>query len=455
MPEKLERSLSLVGCVGAIVGLVIGASIFVLIPTLAGMTGPSLYLAYAISVVPAIFAALYLMQLGGALPVTGANYVAVTRWISPAAGVVIVLTGIIAMISTNCIAAWGFGEYIVAYFPNISVLGVAIGVVVLFGVINWLGVKIFQWTQVLMVVLLLLAMFIFGITGLFHIQPEFQAPLFPEGIGSFFLVVAIATFSWAGFIAITEVAGEVRNPKRNIPVALILSIVIILIIYILQTYVFTGTLLWTEAAEIGPVAVLAAAANFLPEGVVAYIAIAALLAMATTINSIMLLGAREAFALSRDQVMPSFFNRVHSRFKTPYLTIFLITVLSVVGVIFAAGLEQYALMVVFALMITQSFGATAVWRMPKRAPDLYAKALFRFTPFWRRFTWIGCLLTFSLIFLFGLLADLKTGLVFFGIMLLGIVYWYWRKSYLQKRGIDIHKNLRSFSKEVITEIEES
>ncbi len=455
MPEKLERSLSLVGCVAIIVGLVIGASIFVLIPTLAGMTGPSLCLAYVISVVPAIFAALYLMQLGGALPVTGANYVAVTRWISPAAGVVMSLAGIIAMISTNCIAAWGFGEYIVAYFPNISVLGVAIGVVVLFGVINWLGVKIFQWTQVLMVVLLLLAMFIFGITGLFHIQPEFQAPLFPEGIGSFFLVVAIATFSWAGFIAITEVAGEVRNPKRNIPVALILSIVIILIIYTLQTYVFTGTLLWSEAAEIGPAAVLAAAANFLPEWVVAYIAIAALLAMATTINSIMLLGAREAFALSRDQVMPSFFNRVHSRFKTPYLTIFLVTVLSVVGVIFAAGLEQYALMVVFALMIIQGFGATAVWRMPKRAPDLYAKALFQFTPFWRRFTWIGCLLTFSLIFLFGFLADLTTGLVFCGIMLLGIVYWYWRKSYLQKRGIDIHKNLRSFSKEVITEIEES
>lgn len=454
MSAKLERSLSLAGCVGVIVGMVIGASIFVLIPTFAGMTGPSLYLAYVLSVVPAIFTGLYLMQLGGALPVTGANYVAVTRWISPAAGVVISIAGIIAMISTNCIAAWGFAEYIASYFPNISVLWVAIGVVVFFGVINLMGVKIFEWAQVLMVVLLILAMLIFCITGLFHIQPEFQAPLFPKGIGSFFMVVAVATFSWAGFIAITEVAGEVRNPKRNIPVALIVSLIIILIIYVLQTYVFTGTLLWSKAGEIGPTAVLAAARNFLPEWVVAYIAIAALLAMATTINSIMLIGAREAFALSRDQVMPDFFNRVHSRFKTPYLTILLITVLSVIGVIFAAGLEKYALMVVFALMIIQGFGATAVWLMPKRTPDLYEKALFRFPSFWRWFTWIGCVLCFSSIFLFGMLADLKTGIVFFGIMLLGIVYWYWRKSYLQKRDIDIHKNLRSFSEEVITEIEE-
>jgi len=65
LSQRLERSMSLIGAIGLIVGFVVGGSIFVLIPALAGMTGPSLYLAYICSAIPAVFAALYLLQLGG------------------------------------------------------------------------------------------------------------------------------------------------------------------------------------------------------------------------------------------------------------------------------------------------------------------------------------------------------------------------------------------------------
>ena len=447
MSGELERSLSLAGCVGVIVGMVIGASIFVIIPTLAGMTGPSLYLAYVISAVPAIFTALYLIQLAGALPVTGSNYVAVTRWMSPMAGFSVSIAAVIAMISTNCIVAWGIAEYIASYLPNVSKIGVAISVVLAFGLINYLGVKIFEWVQVLMVALLILAMLIFGIAGLFHINPAYTKPFFPKGLGSFFMVVAVATFSWAGFIAITEVAGEVKEPRKNIPLSIIFSLIIIMVIYALQTYVFTGTLLWSKAAKIGPTAVLVSARNFLPGWLVTYIAIAAILAMATTINAIVLMGAREMLAWSRDYLIPVSFNRTHERFKTPYLTVSLVTVFSIFGVIFAASLEKYALMVIFALMIIQSLGATAVWLMPKRAPEI-----FRFSPFWRWFTWIGCVTTFSLIFLFGLLADIKTGIIFFIIMLCGVFYWYLRKFYLEKQGLCIEDKMKQFAEATLGEL---
>ncbi len=452
MSGELERSLSFAGCVGVIVGMVIGASIFVIIPTLAGMTGPSLYLAYVISAVPAIFTALYLMQLAGALPVTGSNYVAVTRWISPMAGFTISIAAVVAMISTNCIVAWGIAEYIASYFPNVSKIGIAISVVLAFGIINYLGVKIFEWVQILMVALLILAMLIFGIAGLFHINPAYNAPLFPKGLGSFFMVVAVATFSWAGFIAITEVAGEVKDPKRNIPLSIIFSLLIIMVIYVLQTYVFTGTLLWSKSAKIGPTAVLVAARNFLPRWAVSYIATAAILAMATTINAIVLMGAREMLAWSRDQVIPASLNRTHKRFKTPYLTVGLITILSICGVIFAASLEKYALMVIFALMVIQGLGSTAVWLMPKRAPEIYSKALFRFSTFWSWFTWLGCVVTFSLIFLFGMLADLKTGIIFLFIMLGGVIYWYLRKSYLYKQGFSIEDRMKEFTDATLGEL---
>ncbi len=453
MSTNLQRSLSLPGAVALTVGFVVGGSIFVLIPTLAGMTGPSLYLAYLLSAIPAVFAALYLIQLGGALPVTGANYIAVTRWISPMAGFSISLAVVVAMVSTNCLVAWGFAEYLVAYIPQLPKMAIAVGVILIFALVNCLGIKTFEKVQVVMLVIFMLAMLLFGIVGMFNIQPELQEPFFPKGLGGFFTVVAVASFSWAGVIAIVEVAGEVKNPKRNVPLTIIISMVIIGLLYMLQTYVFTGTLLWEKSAEIGSAAVLEAAGQFLPKWGVGFIALGALLAMATTINSMILMGAREVLVWSHDLVVPSFFQRISPRYNTPITTIFLITVLSVIGVLFAADIEKYALMVIFALMVIQTLGATATLRMPKVAPEIYEKSQVKFNTFWRWFTWIGCVVFFFGVFAFGILADYQTFLVFLGIWLVSVVYWHARKAYLAKNGISLAEKLKEITRERLDELE--
>jgi len=447
MSNKLQRSLSLAGAVAFTVGFVVGGSIFVLIPTLAGMTGPSLYLAYLLSAVPAIFAALYLMQLGGALPVTGANYIAITRWISPMAGFSSSMAAGVALVSANCLVAWGFAEYLVSYFPQVPMTACAVAVILVFSLINWMGIKTFEKIQLLMLAIFILTMLLFGISGLFNILPELQTPLFPKGFGGFFTVVAIASFSWSGVIAIVEVAGEVKNPKRNIPLTIIISMVIIGLLYFLQAFTFTGTLLWSKSAEIGPAAVLIAAGQFLPPWGVHFIALGALLAMATTVNGIILMGAREVFVWSTDLVIPSVFQRINPRFHTPEMSILLISGLSVMGVLFAAEIEDYALMVIFALMVIQFLGATAILRMPKVAPELYMNSLIKFSPFWRWFTWIGCTLFFFGVFAFGVLADYKTSLVFLCIWLVSIGYWFLRNGYLKKQGISLSDNMRALSQE--------
>lgn len=455
MAAQLKRTLSLGGSVAMLVGLVIGPSIFVLIPELAGMAGPSLFIAYIVSVIPVVFTGLYLMQLGGALPVTAANYYSITRLISPTAGFLGSLAGFAAMISTNCIVCWGFAEYFSKIVPGISPMVVAVVVVLVFGIVNWVGVQIFEWVQILMVLLLVLTMLLFGIGGAVNANPEYLQPLFPKGIGSFILVMAVSAFSYIGFIAITEVAGEIKNPKRNIPRALILAIIIVTVLYVLQTFAFVSTLKWDEAAKAGPTAVLVAARTFLPEWGVSIIAIAALLAMATTINAIMLMAAREGLAWSRDQLVPSVFSRISKRFNTPEIAILLTTVLSVAGVIAAAQLSKYALMVVFALMFIQGLGAVAVWRLPKLMPEVYKKSLIQFSPFWRNFTMIGCLVCFTLLFLFGWMADYKTGIVFTAFIVIGLAYWYWRKAYMKKRGVHLDTMLAKMSQDAMMELKDS
>ena len=452
MVEKLERSLSLFGGVAVIVGLVVGGSIFVLIPSLAAMCGPGLWLAYLLSGIPAVFGALYLMQLGAALPVTGANYVAVTRWISPMAGFSMAIAGLVAIISTNCLVSWGFAQYLTSVVPSLPTVWIAILILLLFALINWIGVRVFEWIQIVMMIIFMVAMLIFGIAGTLNANPEYTAPLFPKGISNFFMVIAIATFSWSGLVAITEVAGEVKNPKRNIPLALILSVIIILILYVLQTYALTANIHWEEAGKIGSTAIIQAAKNFMPGWAVTYIVIAALLAMATTVNSIMLLAAREILAASRDLVLPKFLSRL-GRFNTPDFALLGVTIISIIGILAAASLDKYALMVVFALMVIKILGATAVWRMPRVAPDIYAKSVIRFSPFLRGFIWIGCLVLFIGIFAFGLLADFKTGLVFVAIYVVAVVYWYIRKSYMKSRGVDLDGRIRSMSESVLAELE--
>jgi len=455
MKGTLERSLSLPGSIGLIVGLVVGASIFILIPSLAGMTGPSLYLAYAVSVIPTIFTGLYLMQLGGAMPVTGANYYAITRCLSPVAGFVSSVTAVTGMISTNCLVAWGFAEYLKDSFPMVNLTLAAVLVVVFFGVVNWIGIRLFEWLQVGMMIFLLAAMLLFIIAGMFHVNPQLHQPLMPNGLSKFFIVIAIATFSWGGFVAITEVAGEIKNPRRNIPLAIIISIVIILFLYVMQTYVFTGIIPWNKAAEIGPTAFIAAARSFLPGWAVMFIVFSALLAMATTINAIILMGAREALAWSRDHVIPVVFNRISRRFNTPEITILMITVISVIGVLFAAELERYALMVVFAIMVVQALGATAVWRMPSVMPLVYQGSNFKMNRFWRGFTWMGCIICFTAIFAFGWMADYKTGIIFVCLVLGSLLYWEWRKRYLAARGIHLKTVLGKESHAFIQEMDSS
>ena len=100
-PEVMQRKVGLFQAIAMITGVVIGASIFVLVPTLAGMTGSSVFLAYAVAAIPPLFVVLYQVQLTSTLPVTGANYVTVTRVASPFWGAVVSFAAVLSVVASN------------------------------------------------------------------------------------------------------------------------------------------------------------------------------------------------------------------------------------------------------------------------------------------------------------------------------------------------------------------
>ena len=107
-PEIMQRKVGLIETVAMIVGLVIGAAIFVLLPTMTNMTGPSVFLALGVACIPSIFVVLFEIQLTGTLPVTGANYVTVTRIAEAAWGSIIAFRRCWRCWPATCSARWVF-----------------------------------------------------------------------------------------------------------------------------------------------------------------------------------------------------------------------------------------------------------------------------------------------------------------------------------------------------------
>jgi APA family basic amino acid/polyamine antiporter len=469
-PEIMQRKVGLLETVAMITGLVIGAGIFVLVPTLTGMTGPSVYLAFLIACLPSIFVVLYEIQLTGTLPVTGANYVTVTRVLSPFWGGVISFSAVLAIVAANILVSVGFSQYVIAFIqsfnPGFAMDGriLAITIMIFFSLINYFGVTIASWMQLVMFLAFVIGMLIFGITGIVNVNPANLTPLLPNGALMFVVVVVLASYVWSGLVALADIGGEVKNPRRNLPLALIISFIIILVLYVSQPFALVATMNWQEAAKIGSAAIMVDAGKLLPGWGIYVIFIAAMGAILTTVNALTWSASRDLLAWARDGMFPKAVAHL-SKFKTPDLAILFITILEVLGVLIAATLDKYALASVLATCLIQIILAWCVLRIPRKLPELYKKSIFKFNAFWRWFAYIGTLVTSGLILLAGIFLDTLDAkgnptkipwvvLIFVGTLLLGIIWYTSRRAYLKRRGVDLDGNLQKVADATLAEAEE-
>lgn len=449
---KLRREISGLHAVMILVGYIVGSAIFILVGPLAGLSGPGLFIAFGIAAIPAIFVCLYNTQLATALPATGANYIAISRFVHPFAGwigggiLIAVFFGLASI-------AWGFAGFLSYLVPGIPVMAVAMGVVVFFAVINYFGIRFAAWTQTLLVLTFLLALLLFAFGGLPHIDPQLHTPLFPLGFGPVLFTAVIAYMTFTGFTVITDIAGEIKNPRRNIPLTLGISFVIVLFIYMLVTYVLTGVMDWRALGE-SPAALAEASTVFLPSGATLFIAIGGLLAAATTINGIFLATPRDLLLYGKDKVLPDFVGRINHRFGTPDGAILLILVAGLVGVSIAMRIEQYALFTVMCFMMFHILIVIGLIRMSRKMPHLLEKAPWKLSRGWMWFTYIGMLIFASLFLIIGMTTLTWMGLaLFWGLFAAGCLYYYFRWLYLRRRGVDIVKNASNFIAMTTEELE--
>jgi APA family basic amino acid/polyamine antiporter len=197
-------------------------------------------------------------------------------------------------------------------------------IVTLITVLLVIGIKESARFTSIMVAIKLLVLIFFVAVGFFYVKPEHWVPFAPNGFAGIKTGAAIVFFAYIGFDAVSTVAEETKNPKRDIPIGILGSLVICTVIYIVVSAVFTGIIpfstlkntLSTQKAE-----ALAFAMKYIHLNWATGIVSAGALVAQTAVLLVMQLGqSRVFFSMSRDGLLPPVFSKVHHKFKTPHVT---------------------------------------------------------------------------------------------------------------------------------------
>lgn len=438
---RLQRKIGLGGAVFLLVGHIVGASIFILPGQLAGEAGPAVFLAYLIASIPAIVNCLIAAQVGSILPVSAGDYVFTSLALHPLLGFLKVWSGMLSLIVSVPILAFGFADYMAFFVPEVPRLVIALGIVLAVVTVNLLGLQASVRVQMVMVSVFVAALLVFGLGGVFHMNKEFLTPMVPNGYGSVLSAAVPAFYSYSGFLGFVIIGEEIKNPGRTIPLTLLLTFLVVASIYTLVTLVLPGLIPWQELGTM--VAPMGTAARlFLPEGFAVAITVSALLAAATSINVVVLTTSRSFFALARNQVYTPILAKLDPRTGEPWLALVLVGVLAVCGVAVQGTIVEYAAVNVIGLMLYGLVWALALLRLPAAFPEHYRKSAMRLKP--RSLALIAAvkvIVSFGFLYI-GIRDNPVPAMLYLLLLGAGAAYYFYRQRFLVKRGVSLDALLR-------------
>jgi APA family basic amino acid/polyamine antiporter len=187
--------------------------------------------------------------------------------------------------------------------------------------ITWVlvrGIRESAWLNSAMVGLKLAIIGFFVIVGAFYVKPENWVPFAPNGFRGISSAAAIIFFAYIGFDAVSTAAEETKNPQRDMPIAMIASLVICTIVYILVALVLTGLVKWTELGTAEPLATAFSALGM--HWVAGIISLGAVFATTSVLVVFQLGQPRIFFSMARDGLLPAWASKVHPKYRTPHVT---------------------------------------------------------------------------------------------------------------------------------------
>ena len=355
---NLKKVLGFTDVMGIAIGQIIGAGVMSLTGIGIQMTGSGITPAFILSAIITLLTMFPIAILGSTLPTTGGMYQYTSRLLSPKIGIFWLLLFIFLQVTLS-LYALSFAQYLEGLLPGIPVRLVAFALLTILFIVNIIGIKSASIIGNLMVVILIIALscfIIFGFTG-------------------FFTAVGLVSFATGGAQVVAELGGEMKNPKRDIPIVIIIATIFVGLLYAFIASIAVGVL---PIPEVAGRPLTSVAQEVLPTPVFIFFMVGgAMFALATTLNSTFTWVTKSLLVAIHDGYLPKRLGSVNKRFGTPHWLLLLFYIIGALPIITGMSLNVVAQLGTGISLIVFAFPALASTQLPKKYPDAYKQSPFK------------------------------------------------------------------------------
>jgi len=333
--QKLERVLGFWAALSIGTGTMIGAGLFVFPGIAAGKAGPAATVSFAIGGAVALLVTASTAELATAMPHSGGPYYYVSQLFGPFAGFLVGTCQSAGLIFASAFYLVAFARYVSELLVHFDLsLGAPValtasGSALLLTVVNLTGAKKagrLQNSIVGALATITALLFGYGLLDVVGIigPPRDAGPFAPSGVPAVFTTAALVFTSYLGFVQIATVAGEVKRPERNLPLALFTSVILVTTLYVTALFVSTRVVSSNELGRLGEEGTVEVAKRLIGSVGAATIMVAGALAALSSANASVLSASRTVFAMGEDGLTPELTARVHDRYNTPHVALWFV-----------------------------------------------------------------------------------------------------------------------------------
>jgi basic amino acid/polyamine antiporter, APA family len=379
--RQLVRTLGLVDVVMIGIAGMIGGAIFVLVGPAIGLAGSAVIIAFIINGIITLFTAMGYAELGSAMPEAGGGYLWVREGLPRPNAFISGWMAWFAHIVAGSLYAVGYGSFQFSLLHMLGIVGdqpllgiipldklIAVVSIAAFAYVNIRGASETGKLGIIVTVIQLGTIFALIAAGFLSISnnPNWNSNMIsnfaPIGIGGIVAAMGLTFIAFEGYEIIVQTGEEVKNPKKNIPRAIFISLTLVVLLYCLVAFVSIaaispqdtgGIYAWKFIGQNGDLGISKAAELFLPYGSLIILA-GGIVSSLAALNATTYSSARVAFAMGRHYNLPYQLSEIHHKFKTPYIATIISSIIMAV-MAYALPLTDIALAsgVIFLLLFTQ------------------------------------------------------------------------------------------------------